>query len=211
MKVVPALLTDNKDEFLKMIDICRGFTDYVQVDIMDGEFVPSASITLDELTQCRSSIGSEAHLMVEDPIRWIVPFKQFGADRIIFHHEMKRKNHAEVIEKIRENGLSAGLAVNPSTPIDDFKGLIPDLDMVLFMSVIPGFYGSQFIPEVLDKIRTFKSLFPQTIAAIDGGVKLDNAKEIIRSGVDYLCVGSALLKADPPQDAYRQFRELTHG
>lgn len=211
MKVVPALLTSSKDEFVKMLDVCQGFTDYVQVDIMDGEFVPSKSITVSELSECKSPIKAEAHLMVEDPIQWIVPFKQFGADRVIFHYEMKNKNHLEVIKTIREAGLSVGLAVNPQTEIEDFKELVGQLDMVLFMSVVPGFYGSKFIPEVLDKIRMFKSLFPHVIAAIDGGVKLDNTKEIVQSGIDYLCVGSALLKATPPKDAYTQFMGLVNG
>lgn len=211
MKVVPALLTSDKAEFVKMLGICGEFTDYVQVDIMDGEFVPSQSITLAELNECDSPVNGEAHLMVEDPIAWIEPFKRFGADRIIFHYEMKKKNHGEVIKEIRRAGLSAGLAVNPDTQISDFELLIPELDMVLFMSVIPGFYGSKFIPEVMDKIRDFKKQYPEIVASIDGGVKLDNAKMIAACGIDYLCVGSALMKADPPSAAYRTFMQLVNG
>ncbi len=211
MKVVPALLTSDKAEFVKMLEICHGFTDYVQVDIMDGEFVPSKSITRDELGQCVSPVKAEAHLMVEDPVPWIEPFKRFGADRIIFHYEMKNKNHLEVIEKIRQAGLGAGLAVNPDTHISDFEPLVSRLDMILFMSVIPGFYGSAFIPAVLDKIRAFKNKYPDVIASIDGGVKLDNAQMIAACGIDYLCVGSALMKADPPANAYQIFMQLING
>ena len=208
--IVPAILTDNKKEFTAMLNACARFTNFVQVDIMDGEFVPSKSITSQELIGLESPVGSEAHLMVENPVEWIEPFKSFGAKRIIFHFEFAG-DHLEVIEKITAAGMEAGIAVNPSTPNDSWKFLVDKIDFVLFMSVNPGFYGAPFIPEVLEKIRRFRKDHYDKILAIDGGVKLDNLAQVAESGVNYICVGSAILKQDDPKEAFLKFSGVLNG
>ncbi|MDD5195458.1 MAG: ribulose-phosphate 3-epimerase, partial [Candidatus Omnitrophica bacterium] len=185
--IVPALLTNSKVELEKMLTLCQSFTDYVQVDIMDGEFVPSKSITQADLENTRCTIESEAHLMVKDPLAWLNAFKALGTKRIIYHFEIE-EDHSKIIGQIRKAGFEVGLAVNPYTETGDFNHLIDELDSVLFMSVIPGFYGSKFIPEVLDKIMRFKKIYPKKLTGIDGGVKLDNLAGIKASGVDYVCV-----------------------
>ncbi|MCD6228042.1 MAG: ribulose-phosphate 3-epimerase [Candidatus Omnitrophica bacterium] len=207
MKIIPAILTDNREEFLKMLEITKEFADYVQIDIMDGKFVPSRSITIDDLKGINFPIISEAHLMVEDPCKWIEPFKEFGAQRIIYHYEIAQ-DHQKVISRIRSKGLSPGLAVNPSTSIEEFKDLVDEVEMVLFMSVNPGFYGSKFIPQVLEKITQFKKLFPNKRIGIDGGIKLDNLKLVKGLAIDYICVGSAILKNPNPKESYQQFNIL---
>jgi ribulose-phosphate 3-epimerase len=201
MKIVPALLTDNKKEFQTMLKLCSGFTDYVQVDIMDGEFVASKSINEKDIASLRSPIKAEAHLMAKEPSNWLRAFKLFGAVRIIFHFEAGN-NHQRTIDDIRNKDLEVGIAVNPATAIDDFKFLVEKVDAVLFMSVVPGFYGSKFIPAVLEKIKEFKRQYPAKICGIDGGVNLDNIKRVAQSGVDYICIGSAILKAPRPKEAY---------
>ena len=199
--IVPALLTDSKEELIKMLDMCAEFTDFVQVDIMDGEFVPSKSVTLNDLEGINPKVGTEAHLMVNDPVAWIDAFKQLGSKRILFHYEINA-DHLKVIEEIKNRGLEAGIVLNPQTKIEDIEWLISKLDSVMFMSVNPGFYGAPFIPEVLEKIKSFKKRFPNMTVAIDGGVKTDNLKDIVSSGVDYVCVGSAVLKAENPKEAF---------
>lgn len=201
MKIVPAILTDNKKNFSKMLEACRTFTDYVQVDIMDGEFVPSRSIIAKDVETVNVPIRSEAHLMVKEPLRWISAFKRFGSERIIFHFEIKSK-HLEIIDAIKRAGLEAGIAINPATEIKDFDFLVNRVDSVLFMSVVPGFYGAEFIPQVLEKIKKFKTLYPKKTTGIDGGVKLDNLKQVVQSNVDYICIGSAILKAADSKEAY---------
>ncbi|MFH1768189.1 MAG: ribulose-phosphate 3-epimerase [Candidatus Omnitrophota bacterium] len=202
--IIPAILTDDKDEFVKMLSVCKKFAPYLQIDVMDGQFVPSCSVDMKSLVGLKSPLGCEAHLMVNDPLPWIDVFKEFGAERIIFHYEIVF-DRERVINRIRQKGLSAGLAVNPDSKIEDFRYLIDKIDLVLFMSVVPGFYGAKFIPSVLDKIKEFKRLYPAKKTAIDGGIKIDNVKEVFDIGIDHICVGSAVLKAVSPQDAYKQF------
>jgi len=208
--IIPALLTDCAKELEFMLNECKKFTDYVQIDIMDGKFVPSKSIGPKELKTLKPIIGCEAHLMVEDPLTWIEPFRAIGANRVIYHFEINR-DHSKIISKLKENGFSVGIAVNPSTAISEFSHLGEAIDTVLFMSVNPGFYGAPFIPQVLSKIKEFKSKFPKKLVGIDGGVKFDNLSVIKATGVDYICVGSAILKAEDKGQAYQRFLDLTNG
>jgi ribulose-phosphate 3-epimerase len=208
--IVPALLTSQKDELIKMTNLCAQFTNFVQIDIMDGEFVPSRSVAPQDLAGWKSPTKCEAHLMVNDPLVWIQAFKELGAERILYHFEIE-KDHVQIIEKIKEAGLEAGIAVNPQTKIEEFQYLIDKIDAVLFMSVNPGFYGAPFIPEVLEKIKAFKEKYPAKLTAIDGGVKLDNFSQVKLCGVDIICVGSAILKAQDPAEAYEKFNKLLNG
>ena len=174
---------------------------------MDGKFVPSKSITPEDIEKAVFPIGSEAHLMVEDVSLWLPCFKKFGSNRIIYHFEIN-KDHKEIISQIRGYGFNVGLAVNPSTTLEEFKDLVNLVDMVLFMSVMPGFYGSAFVLEVLTKIKEFKQLFPQKKIGIDGGIKLDNVKAVANLGIDYICVGSALLKSNNLKESYCTFKNM---
>ena len=206
--IVPAILTSQRDEFIKMLNQSREYNWYVQIDIMDGKFVPSQSIDINILKGLKYPLGSEAHLMVDDPAYWIEVFKSFGAERVIFHFEIN-KDKEEIIDQISRSGLSVGLAVNPDTQIEDFSYLVPQIDVILFMSVVPGFYGSRFIPSVLDKIKKFKTFFPQKRIGIDGGIKIDNVRKVHKIGIDYICVGSAIFEEKSPKDAYQRFLEVT--
>ena len=204
--IVPAILTKDKKEFIDMLNTCKEFTNYAQIDIMDGEFVPSRSITKEDLKDIKPDIETEAHLMVKNPTDWILAFKNFGSKRIIFHFEIK--DPIKVIREIRSFNLNVGLAINPQTKIEEFLHLVDKVDSILFMSVNPGFYGSLFIPSVLDKIRDFKKIYPNKIIGIDGGIKLDNIGLLKDLGLDYICIGSAILKDKSPKEAYRKFIKL---
>jgi len=208
-KIVPALLTKDTRDLAQMLKVCADFTDYVQVDVMDGFFVPSTSIGVNDLAGLTCSIKSEAHLMVQNPLLWLEAFRQFGSKRIIFHAEITG-DCRKIIQEIRANKLEAGIALNPLTPIAHIEPFLGLIDTVLFMSVHPGFYGAPFIPEVLEKIKFFKKKYPHVLTGIDGGVKLDNLVRIISSGADYVCVGSAILKAQNPQEAYRSMERVCH-
>lgn len=205
--VVPAILTEKKEDLLDMVDKCSQFCNFVQIDIMDGRFVPSKSIGIADLEGIRFPVKSEAHLMVTEPLSWVEAFKNAGSHRIIYHFEIE-KQHLRIIDAIKKQNLEVGIAVNPSTQIKDFNFLVDKLDCVLFMSVVPGFYGSKFIPGVLDKIKEFKKMYPDKCTGIDGGVKADNVSTVAESGVDYVCVGSAILKAVSPKEAYSQIKDL---
>lgn len=205
--IVPAILTESKQELIRMCALCSGFCDFVQIDIMDGRFVPSKSVIVADLTDLKLSVKSEAHLMVEKPLEWLEVFKKMGSKRIIFHFEVE-EDHEKIINGIKNAGLQVGIAINPPTEISDFSHLLNKVDSVLFMSVVPGFYGAKFIPEVLEKISKFKKIYPEKCAGIDGGVKPDNIARVEACGVDYICVGSAILKAEDPKAAYLALEKI---
>ena len=184
--------------------------EYVQLDIMDGIFVPSKSLGIEEVKDWRPKVGLEAHLMVVDPLVWIKPLAKIGVKKFIYHFEANN-DHGQVIRAIESEGMIPAIAVNPATVIDDFSNLVDRVESVLFMSVHPGFYGAAFIPEVLDKIRTFKQMFPAKTICIDGGIKLDNVVQVRHAGVDCICVGSAILKSQNPRRAYEDFKQAIYG
>jgi ribulose-phosphate 3-epimerase len=207
--VIPAVLTDNIASFNKMLKQACGYTDYVQVDIMDGQFVPSKSITWEQIREVPSGLSWEAHLMVKNPEVQLAGFKKAGARKVIFHFEATGYP-AGVIAAAHELGFEVGLAVNPETTVASILSLTDQVGSVLFLSVHPGFYGAQFIPEVLNKIVELRHARPNLIIGIDGGVKEHNIVEIARTGVNQIFVGSAILMQPDPSLAYRKLLSLAN-
>jgi ribulose-phosphate 3-epimerase len=207
MKVVPAVLTDKSDELRMMLEKAK-FCELLHIDIMDGRFVPTKSITANDLSSCKTTIPMEAHLMVENPEKHIKPFKEAGVIRFIFHFEATDRQE-EAIEKIKDDGLEAGLAINPDTSIESIKHLLERIDYLLIMSVYPGFYGAKFVPESLDKAAAIKRLKPELLLGMDGGIKADNIKLIKEAGIDMADVGSYIFKADNPEAAYNELKRLS--
>ncbi len=209
-RVVPAILTDNPDALETMVRQAETFASYVQFDIMDGEFVPSRSISPDHVAGLRTKLAWEAHLMVKDPEGHLKDFSKAGALKVIFHLEATSSPRS-VISLARGLGLQIGLAINPETPVAAVLPLAGQVDSVLFLSVHPGFYGSKFIPEVLDKITEFRRLQPGKETGIDGGIKASNIGQVARTGVDVIYVGSAIFMQPQPAESFRQLAALARG
>ena len=209
IRVVPAVLTDNPKTLGELMRQAETFTDYVQVDIMDGKFVPSHSVTWEDLAATRTNLKWEAHLMVEHPEKELENFKAAGARKAIFHYESVDSPN-QVINLARGLGMEIGLAVNPETSVSRIKHLTGDVDSVLFLSVNPGFYGAKFIPGVLDKIRELRQARPSLEIGIDGGIKESNIAQIAASGVNVICVGSAVFMQPQPGEAYRNLLKLAN-
>ena len=207
IRVVPAILTDDPSTLEKMVHQAKNFTDCVQIDIMDGRFVPSRSVTWEQVADLSVKLNWEAHLMVMQPEKCLKGFKQAGASKIIFHHEATTSPH-DVISRIKNLGLEVGLAVNPDTPVSAIVPCINEIDSILLLTVTPGFYGSQFIPEVMDKVAELRSIRPEIEIGVDGGVKENNIREIASAGVDYICVGSAVFMQTDPAESYRRLQSL---
>jgi ribulose-phosphate 3-epimerase len=207
VSVVPAILTEDPTTLEKMLRQVESFTDYVQIDIMDGEFVPSKSISWKHIADLFVKLKWEAHLMVAHPGEYIESFKQAGADRIIFHYESVGSAQ-QLISRIRDLGLKVGLAINPDTSVPAIASCINEIDSVLLLTVTPGFYGSKFIPEVMDKVVEIRHIRPEIEIGVDGGVKEGNIKEIASAGVDYICVGSAIFLQPDPAASYRHLQSL---
>jgi ribulose-phosphate 3-epimerase len=207
IRILPAILTDNPAELEKLVRQTESFTDTAQFDIMDGQFVPSHSVSCQDIAGLKTKLHWEAHLMVLRPEDCIDDFKRAGAEKIVFHFEAT-PSPEKTIQSIRKLGLQAGLAVNPETPISAFSPLVEQVDSVLFLAVHPGFYGAKFIPEVLDKIVEFRKAYPKTEIGIDGGIKESNVAQIARTGLDVICVGSAIFREADPPASYRRLVEL---
>ena len=206
-RVVPAILTDDPKALENMIHQAETFTDWVQVDIMDGKFVPSRSINYEHLDNLPVKLGWEVHLMVQHPEDYVEGFRKAGAQKVVFHYEAT-PSPREVISLVRGLGLGVGLAVNPETPVSDILSSTGEVDSVLFLSVDPGFYGSKFMPEVLDKIDEFRSAQPGVETGIDGGIKESNIVQIARAGVDVIYVGSAIFMQPEPAESFRRLKAM---
>ncbi len=205
--VVPAILTDDPKAFEVTVRKAESFTDYVQLDIMDGQFVPSRSITCDSLAHLSTKLSWEAHLMVRQPGSYFEGCRKAGAEKVIFHYEATDAPR-EVISLARGLNLEVGLAINPETPLPAFLPLADEVDSILFLSVHPGFYGSKFIPEVLDKVVELRSRLPDMLIGIDGGIKENNIARVARSGVDVIFVGSAIFLQTDPAECFRHLLAL---
>ena len=212
VRVTPAILTDNTTTLREMMSLTETFTDLVHLDIMDGEFVPSRSIAAADIGAVPTTLRWKAHLMVKNPIDYLAAFKKAGARLVTFHVECFQ-NPADaryVIAAAREMRLGVGLAVNPDTELPDFLTLADEVDSVLFMSVYPGYYGADFVPEVLRKLMDFRQKARGIFTSIDGGVKEHNIGIIARTGVDEICVGSAIFGQPDPAASYRRLTALAN-
>lgn len=174
---------------------------YVHIDVMDGMFVPSISFGLPVIKAIRGCTDRifDVHLMIEEPGRYIDEFAKAGADIITVHVEAC-KHLDRTVEMIKEKGLIAGVALNPSTPLSTIEYVLPKVDMVLIMTVNPGFGGQQFIPYTLNKIKDLKELLKKTgnkaDIQVDGGIKVDNVKEVLDAGANIIVAGSAVFNGD---------------
>ena len=186
--------------------------DWVHFDVMDGNFVPNITFGPDMCKALRplTDLPIDVHLMVEHPGDWIEPFRKAGADILTIHAESAEHHLHRALQAIHAAGMKAGVVLNPATPISVCVHLLPECDLVLLMSVNPGFGGQSFIPETLNKIRALKAEIEtrglHTLIEIDGGVNPDTAKQCIEAGADVLVAGSAVFKADDPAEMIRALR-----
>lgn len=188
---------------------------YVHIDVMDGMFVPSISFGLPVIRSIRgcSERIFDVHLMIEEPIRYISDFAEAGADLITVHVESCR--HLDrTVDAIKEKGLLAGVALNPATPLSALSCILPKVDMVLVMTVNPGFGGQSLIPYTLDKVRDLKKMIDvrglKTDIEVDGGIHLSNVEEAMAAGANIIVAGSAVFQGDVTENV-ECFLKMMHG
>jgi len=185
-------------EQVEELEACRG-VEALHFDVMDGQFVPNISFgpLLLEALRPRTRLSFTAHLMIVDPDRYLEAFAKAGADTIVIHYEATLHPHRD-LEKIRELGLRAGIAINPETEVEILGELLALVDMVVVMSVSPGFGGQLFIQESLEKIAELRGLIQETnskvAVAVDGGVNANTAAACVQAGATVLAIGSGLFK-----------------
>jgi len=210
VQVVPAILSDEPATLDKLVRQATTFTSYIQVDIMDGQFVPSKSIGWEDIARIKPKLNWEVHLMVLRPQDHVAGFQKAGASKIIFHYEATPKPQ-KVITAVRKLRLKVGLALKPETPVSAVLPLADQIDSVLFMTVHPGFYGAKFLPEVMDKVKELRRTLPEMEIAVDGGIKEGNIAEVARAGANVICVGSAVFLQPDPAAAYHRLVALARG
>ncbi len=185
---------------------------YIHFDVMDGLFVPSISFGMPVLASIQNATSQvmDAHLMIQEPIRYIEAFQKAGADMITVHLEAC-EDVKSTLAKIRDCGMKVGLSICPETPAEAVKPYLENVDMILVMSVHPGFGGQKFIPESLDKIRMVREMIREKDLSVDiqvdGGIYLSNVREVLDAGANVIVAGSAVFKGDAAQNT-KEFMEI---
>ncbi|MHC5353422.1 ribulose-phosphate 3-epimerase [Myroides sp. LJL115] len=188
--------------------------DWFHIDIMDGVFVPNISFGMPVLEAIgkHASKTLDVHLMIVDPDRYITTFKELGTDILTVHYEACNHLH-RTIQAIKAHGMKAGVALNPHTNVNVLEEVIKDLDLVLIMSVNPGFGGQSFIENTFDKVRKLKAMIQEkgsnALIEIDGGVTSKNAKELVEAGADALVAGSFVFKSENPTQTIAELKEIS--
>lgn len=202
--IAPSLLSAN---FLHLEDECKMLNesqaDWFHLDVMDGRFVPNISYGMSIISQIRKTTSKifDVHLMIVEPEKYAEDFKKAGADILTVHYEACTHLHRN-IQQIKSLGMQAGVAINPHTSVNLLKDILADIDLVLVMSVNPGFGAQSFIPHSIEKIKQLRKLITdaglKVKIEVDGGITLQNAKQIIEAGADVLVAGHTVFKSDDP-------------
>lgn len=192
IKISPSILSADKNNLQSKVKEVEPYADLLHVDIMDGKFVPPKTFVPEQIAKIDTTLPKDVHIMAIDPENsFIEDYAKAGASIITVHAEAC-KDIQGVIDKIKKLGVKVGLSINPPTPLDVILPYVDDVDMILIMSVNPGYAGQKFMPSVLDKVRALRKLKPELDIEIDGGISKDTIKQAVDAGANVIVAGSAI-------------------
>ena len=215
IKIAPSILSADFSDLRSALNLCdAGMADYIHIDVMDNHFVPNLTIGPAVVKSIRfvSKTYFDVHLMVTNPRAILDSFAKAGANGITFHIEAV-DNPGSLIDQIKSLKLEVGISLKPATPLEEITPFLDQIDRVLIMSVEPGFGGQKFIESSLEKINLLHQMLlkyklDRVEIEVDGGIKLENALDVINAGADALVVGSGIFKNDDPVNQINKFKEL---
>ncbi|MEG0181259.1 MAG: ribulose-phosphate 3-epimerase [Paraclostridium sp.] len=212
IKMAPSILSADFARLLEDVKkVENAGCEYLHIDVMDGHFVPNITLGPAIVKSLRNDVNMvfDAHLMIENPDNYIKDFADAGCDIIVVHEEACTHLH-RTIQNIKSHNVKAGVALNPATPIENIKYVLKDLDMVLIMTVNPGFGGQSFIDTMIDKIKELKTLINEQgldiDIQVDGGIKPSNVDKVVQAGANVIVAGSAIFNSDDIDATVKQFR-----
>ncbi|MBU0629085.1 MAG: ribulose-phosphate 3-epimerase [Nanoarchaeota archaeon] len=206
-KIAPSILSADRSNLQEEVNQIEPYSDLIHIDIMDGKFVPPITFQAEEIKKLKTKLEKDVHLMVIDPEKSFIPnFIDAGADIITIHSEAC-KDIPKTIALIRSKGVKVGLSINPPTPLSMIKPYLNDIDMVLIMSVNPGYAGQKFIPEVLTKIRELRKLKPNLDIEIDGGINKGTITEAVKAGANIIVAGSSIFNNPDRKQAIEDLKK----
>lgn len=205
--IIPAIIAKSQSELDEKIGKVANYASLIQLDIMDGNFVPNTSIDFDFILP-KVSGEYEAHLMIADPASWI----RHHADNVqtILAHIESVRDPKELIGQVRTKGKKVGFVLNPETSLNSIKRYLDDIDQVLIMTVNPGFYGSPFLPEMVNKIAALRKEAPTLDIEVDGGITPDTLIQVHRAGANMFVSGSYIVKAPDVQSAIQHMKDVLY-
>ncbi len=200
LKIAPSILGVDYGRMNEHLAELAPFSDMFHVDVMDGNFVNNLTVGPPVVERIQTDVPLDCHLMISDPDKYIEAFAKAGAYSITIHAEASTDLKRDVA-LIKDQGVRACVAVNPATELEVIKEVLPELDMVLVMSVVPGWGGQAFMSEVLEKVSAIRAEYPELDIQIDGGISDKTAPEAVKAGANVLVSGSYILKAQSPSEA----------
>ena len=205
VEIAPSMLGADFGNMRSAAKLVAPESGYLHMDVMDGHFVPNLTMGSDLVKSLKGIAPLDVHLMITDPCDFIDDFSEAGAEIISVHIEAN--NPSRALDLIKEKNIKAGIALNPSTPEDAIDSVVAKADMILVMSVEPGYCGQSFHEASVERVKNYKEKYPDKLIEVDGGVSTDNSHLLIEAGADILVAGSAVFNSENPIDTITQMKQ----